>query len=159
MDIRNKSDAQSLGSRPPLVAELLEGWMTVADVGCYGWRLAECCRKIGSNLIGIDTDEPPGRPSFASFAAMKNGGIDLPDGIADMVVASHVIEHIPAPVDFFWKSPGSRALVDFCGLSRPVRCRRKSSARATRKTMLLRAFGTTRHTFAHGHLHLCTDLP
>lgn len=94
-------EAMLLRAEPPLAAELIEGWMTVADVGCYGWRLADCCKKAGAILVGVDTVEPPNRPSFASYAEAKNGRIDLPEGIADMVVASHVLEHITEPVKFF----------------------------------------------------------
>jgi len=54
-------------------------------------------------LIGVDQAEPPGRPHGAVFAASRGGVIELPDGAADVVIASHVLEHVVAPVEFMWE--------------------------------------------------------
>ncbi|ART57247.1 hypothetical protein CBP36_19620 (plasmid) [Acidovorax carolinensis] len=84
---------------------------TVVDCGCYGWRLADRCEQVGAMLIGVDQSEPPGRPRNVTFAPISAGVIALPDGVADVVVASHVLEHVIAPVEFMWEltritSPG-----------------------------------------------------
>lgn len=74
--------------------------MTVVDCGCFGWRLAQQCSLVGAKLIGVDQVEPPHRPSGAEFAAMRGLSIDLEDNIADVVIASHILEHIHEPVAF-----------------------------------------------------------
>ena len=73
----------------------------VLDCGCFGWRLAKACASSHQRLIGLDRFEPPGRPVEASFARMDGPHIDLPDDTGDLVVASHIIEHISDAVAFF----------------------------------------------------------
>ena len=87
----------------PAVDEVIRQGMTVVDCGCYGWRLAELCARSGASLIGVDQAEPPGRPQGASFAAVGEGVIALDDDVADVVVASHVLEHVVTPVAFMWE--------------------------------------------------------
>ncbi len=95
----------------PAVEDVIRAGMTVVDYGCYGWRLAADCHRVGAFLIGADQAEPPGRPSAAKFAVIDEGVVDLPDGCADVVVACHVLEHMVNPVKFMWElmritSPG-----------------------------------------------------
>ena len=66
----------------------------VADIGCYGWLLGEVAQARGVTLIGVDRREPPGRPPHARFAHGADATIDLPDDCCDLVVASHVLEHV-----------------------------------------------------------------
>ena len=66
----------------------------VADIGCYGWLLGEVTRARGLTLIGVDRSEPPGRPAHARFAHGADATIDLADDCCDLVVASHVLEHV-----------------------------------------------------------------
>ena len=66
----------------------------VADVGCYGWLLGDAAQARGVTLIGVDRREPPGRPPTARFAHGADATIDLPDDCCDLVVASHVLEHV-----------------------------------------------------------------
>jgi SAM-dependent methyltransferase len=73
----------------------------VADIGCYGWRLADICARCGHTLIGIDQTEPSNRPTVSRFAVAKDGRFDLPDDTATITVASHVLEHVIDAVGFF----------------------------------------------------------
>lgn len=72
----------------------------VVDCGCYGWRLSEPCQSAQARLIGVDRSEPPGRPNGVDFAAMKGTDIDLPNETADLVIASHILEHLQEPLAF-----------------------------------------------------------
>ena len=66
----------------------------VADIGCYGWLLGAATLARGVALIGVDRSEPPGRPAHARFACGADASIDLADDCCDLVVASHVLEHV-----------------------------------------------------------------
>jgi SAM-dependent methyltransferase len=77
-----------------LVGDLPRG-ATVVDVGCFGWVLGEPTAANGVALIGVDQVEPPGRPAHAKFVYGSNAQIDLPDDCCDLVVAGHVLEHVP----------------------------------------------------------------
>jgi len=81
-----------------LVRSLSPG-ATVADVGCHGWSLGDASLASGADYVGVDRVEPPGRPAHARFAGCSNGILDLPDDSCDLVVAGHVLEHVPAPVE------------------------------------------------------------
>ena len=87
----------------PSAETIITSGATVVDCGCYGWRLATHCEQVGATLIGVDQSEPPGRPRNVTFAPISAGVIAIPDGAADVVVASHVLEHVIAPVEFMWE--------------------------------------------------------
>jgi len=72
---------------------------TVADVGCFGWLLAEASLAGGADYVGVDRVEPPGRPAHARFARGSDASIELADDSCDLVVAGHVLEHVAAPVE------------------------------------------------------------
>lgn len=93
----------ALGLSVPPVHSIIAHGNKVVDCGCYGWRLAAHCEEVGATLIGVDIDEPPNRPPNAAFAGVADGAISLPDEYADVVVASHVLEHVANPVKFFWE--------------------------------------------------------
>lgn len=72
------------------------------DVGCGGGELLRTMRSFGWESEGVDFD-----PEAVAFA-LRNGlkvrmGLledqKYPDGTFDAVVMSHVIEHVPAPLD------------------------------------------------------------
>lgn len=74
---------------------------TVVDCGCYGWRLAQTCAQHGHRLIGIDKNHPSSLPAGVEFAAITERGIEMEADSVDVVVASHVIEHVNDPITFF----------------------------------------------------------
>lgn len=73
---------------------------TVLDVGCFGWRLAELASKHNVQLVGADLTEPPGRPRGVRYASIEDNEISMPRSLCDLVVASHVIEHVVDPMQF-----------------------------------------------------------
>lgn len=76
-----------------IIGKLAEN-STVLDVGCFGWRLAEQALAQRVQLVGADLAEPPGRPQGVGFARINDNQISMPDSHFDLVVASHVIEHV-----------------------------------------------------------------
>ncbi|MGJ7512702.1 class I SAM-dependent methyltransferase [Variovorax sp. GT1P44] len=73
---------------------------TVVDVGCFGWRFAECCERVQGRYIGVDRSPPPNQPTTAEFASMEGARLNVSSDIADFSVATHVIEHLYEPVEF-----------------------------------------------------------
>ncbi len=84
----------------PSVDHLIEAKNTVVDCGCYGWSLVDHCRLVGAKLIGVDQDKPSQIPPNVEFVMIRNLSIELESGIADVVVASHILEHIHEPITF-----------------------------------------------------------
>lgn len=76
-----------------IIGRLPEG-ATVLDVGCFGWRLAEQALARRLQLVGVDLMEPPGRPQGVGYASIENNQILMPDSRCDLLVASHVLEHV-----------------------------------------------------------------
>ncbi len=83
-----------------VIASLPKG-SRITDVGCWGWKLADACAKGGHTLTGLDRAEPPGRPEGARFSTMRDEQLTIADDCADLVVASHVLEHLKDPITFF----------------------------------------------------------
>lgn len=73
---------------------------TLLDVGCWGWRLAEQALAQRVRLVGADLAEPPGRPHGVGYANIQEHQISMPDSQCDLVVASHVLEHIADAIGF-----------------------------------------------------------
>ncbi|MCY1740990.1 class I SAM-dependent methyltransferase [Ensifer sp. SL37] len=101
------------------ILELLrtEQKQVVADIGCFGWNLAAICAQQQHSYLGIDRQEPPGRPEFATFGTMENHRLHVADDVADFTIASHVIEHLSDPVNFAMElaritKPGGRLLIE-----------------------------------------------
>ena len=86
----------------PLALEFLLSQVShggcVADIGCFGWLLSEPCGKRGLKLVGIDRSEPPGKGPGDFFAKMDGSKLFMEDSSCDLVVASHVVEHLEDPV-------------------------------------------------------------
>jgi hypothetical protein len=69
---------------------------TVLDYGCYGWSAAKLSLNLGRNDL-----EPPGRPPSARYLRLSHSGAALPPESADLVIASHVLEHCVDAVGVF----------------------------------------------------------
>ena len=91
------------------------------DYGCLGWRAARLAAAIGRGDLeqfGVDLGaEPAGRPPAARFLTLAAPGAGLPALEADLLVASHVLEHCTDPVAIFatWLHavrPGGRIYVE-----------------------------------------------
>lgn len=95
-----KSEFHSVNRPVQPISDFLVRGATVVDCGCYGWRLSERCQSVQARLIGVDRSEPPGRPKYVEFAAMEGGDIHLPSDDADVVIASHILEHLQEPLAF-----------------------------------------------------------
>jgi SAM-dependent methyltransferase len=94
---------RAIGCACPAALDLVRGLRpgaTVADVGCHGWLLDEASRASGVRYLGVDRVEPPARPAQARFVRASDDGIDLPDDHCELVVASHVLEHVTDPIEF-----------------------------------------------------------
>ena len=90
---------------------------TVLDVGCFGWRLAGQALAQRVQLVGADLREPPGRPLGVGYASIKDNQISTPDSHFDLVVASHVLEHVVEATGFMRElvrvaKPGGRIFME-----------------------------------------------
>lgn len=71
---------------------------TVADFGCAGGAMLaglDCARRIGieiNDTARAAAERDHGIETYASTA-------EVPDGVADVVVSNHALEHIEAPID------------------------------------------------------------
>jgi SAM-dependent methyltransferase len=97
-DERSGRVGRSCPAATDLVRALPRG-AVVVDFGCYGWLLDEPTRRGGVQYVGVDRDEPPGRPSHARFVSVSGSAIDLPDDHCDLAVAGHVLEHVAEPIE------------------------------------------------------------
>ena len=79
----------------------------VLDIGCIGFKQVEMARSLGLNHLqhfGVDYCEPEGPlPERFTFKRADLNADKLPfdDDTFDLVVASHIIEHVSKPVEFF----------------------------------------------------------
>ncbi|MFN8693952.1 MAG: class I SAM-dependent methyltransferase [Holosporales bacterium] len=76
---------------------------TILDYGCFGWKLIDLAKRDDLNHHGCDIMMPDGMPKNAVFHLVHQGtqAIDAPDDYFDIVVASHVIEHVHNPIHLF----------------------------------------------------------
>jgi SAM-dependent methyltransferase len=78
----------------------------VLDVGCIGYhqvRIAQHLRLVNLKHYGVDWGDADGLPEGFVFKKADLNEEELPfeDDMFDFVVASHVIEHLRTPVEFF----------------------------------------------------------
>lgn len=85
----------------PTLLSLLPKGATVADVGCFGWRWSNQCTQLGLNYWGLDQQEPAHRPESTDFSMIDGmGHFHAKDAQFDVVIASHVLEHLVNPMPF-----------------------------------------------------------
>lgn len=105
-----------------LLGELPQGAF-VLDVGCAGFRVHHGAASINRGDLrqfGVDYGAPDGEspPGFDLLIAdLSREPIPHPDDKFDLVVASHVIEHIATPLEFFAElirvlKPGGRLYIE-----------------------------------------------
>jgi SAM-dependent methyltransferase len=78
----------------------------VLDVGCLGFAVHALGARVGRGDLrhaGVDYSEPDAVPSGFDYrpANLNKQTLPFPDDYFDLVVASHVIEHLDDPVAFF----------------------------------------------------------
>jgi SAM-dependent methyltransferase len=103
IEIGTNERVRVIGRSCPAAVDLVRSLRpnaTVVDVGCHGWLLDEASLASGVHYLGVDRVEPPDRPAHARFIRTSHGAIDLPDDRCDLAVASHVLEHVPDPIEF-----------------------------------------------------------
>lgn len=95
------------------VQSLIGDNATVIDVGCgrgaaaedgVPWRRSLCTlKRPGRHVIGIDVDVAGStNPLLDEFRLIEDTDHwPVPDGIADVCVADHVVEHVTDPQSFF----------------------------------------------------------
>ncbi len=80
---------------------------SVLDVGCFGFRQYNLSKTMGLNSLqhfGVDyCDCKDGVPENFIFrkADLSKEPIPFDDDQFDLIVASHIIEHLSNPIDFF----------------------------------------------------------
>ena len=84
----------------------LEPGARILDVGCFGFRQLEFTRSLGLEGLqhfGVDYNEYPELPAGFVYrrADLNRAPLPFEDDQFDCVVASHVIEHLNHPVEFF----------------------------------------------------------
>jgi SAM-dependent methyltransferase len=94
---------------------------SVLDYGCFGWsvhRLAATLGRTDIEIDGADVSEPPGKPTGAGFRKVSPGETDgLESDRYDLVIISHVLEHVDDPIRLFGGltrvcAPGGRIFVE-----------------------------------------------
>jgi len=78
----------------------------ILDVGCYDfkqWQLSQSLNRADLHHAGVDYCQPSTCPPGFDFhlADLNRDRMPFADDSFDLVVASHVIEHLEKPVDFF----------------------------------------------------------
>ncbi len=111
-------DAKEVGVRSRLIANRLAAayWPlirthakgTLADIGCGKVPLYEAYRDIVSEVICVDWQQSQHRNPHLDIEADLNLGLPLPDGQADTILATDVLEHLRDP-KLFW-SESARVL-------------------------------------------------
>jgi SAM-dependent methyltransferase len=78
----------------------------ILDVGCFGFRQVEFSRSLeieGLHHFGVDYNDYQELPEGFVYrrADLNHDPLPFEDDFFDCVVASHIIEHLSRPVEFF----------------------------------------------------------
>lgn len=79
----------------------------ILDVGCFGFQVYKSCQLYNKNLYHYGVDYcTPDESSIPDGFVFKNADLNkdqLPfdDNFFDLIVASHIIEHLNDPISFF----------------------------------------------------------
>ena len=91
----------------------------VLDYGCFGWKLTNITNRSDLEYHGCDIILPDGKPSAAIFHKVDPVArkIDVEDNFFDLVIASHVLEHVTDPIDLFQElgrvcKPGGKIYIE-----------------------------------------------
>jgi SAM-dependent methyltransferase len=80
---------------------------TVLDVGCFGFRQVQIAQALSLKELkhyGVDYCDLVGSPPEGFIfkkADLNKENLPFPDDTFDLVVASHIIEHVAKPLEFF----------------------------------------------------------
>jgi SAM-dependent methyltransferase len=123
---------------------------TVAEIGCGdGSVLNELARRaVGISRIGMDISTSAlaiaaGQPGVTGVERFDGSRIPAADGAFDLVVATHVLEHVPEPEPFVGELArvARRALVIEVPLERNLSARRPAARAASEAAGHLHRFG------------------
>ncbi len=92
----------------------------VLDYGCFGWYLHAHANSLGRADLkhsGADIRRPPSLPPGATFYETHDNVIVCDSDKYDLVVASHVLEHVHEPVSLFGElvrvcKPGGKIFIE-----------------------------------------------
>jgi SAM-dependent methyltransferase len=79
---------------------------SLLDVGCLGYQQVKIANHLGFNELkhyGVDWGDAEGTPKGFVFrkADLSKEALPFEDDMFDLVVASHVMEHLERPLEFF----------------------------------------------------------
>lgn len=93
----------------------------ILDFGCFGWQAAKISKQMGRDFEhhGCDMRKPKFIPDNAQFhlVDLESRSIAAEDDSFDLVIASHVIEHVKDPLELFQElarvtKPGGRIYIE-----------------------------------------------
>ncbi|MFN3701619.1 MAG: class I SAM-dependent methyltransferase [Alphaproteobacteria bacterium] len=103
------------------VLKNLDDESKILDFGCLSWTVYHESKKINKNFVhyACDIIEPSLIPADINFFTVDEGveRLDIEDDSFDLIVLSHVLEHVSAPVPLFEElvricKPGGRIYVE-----------------------------------------------
>lgn len=82
------------------ILERMVAGRSLVDVGAGAGLFLAAARDRGWNVRGVDANPHAGRAAAAFGLTYDDDAAEIPDGFADVLRLSHVLEHVPRPVDF-----------------------------------------------------------